>query len=176
MAKLRTRSQPSLLLHTAKRSEMDTVSPETRSRVMAQLRSQRNRSTEWRLRASLIRAGIRGWTLNPMDIPGKPDFAFREERLLLFVDGCYWHGCPRCYRRPSSNTDYWDAKVAKESRSRCEDYFSIAAGRLAGVADMGAPAFGDQPRFGKDSRSTCKKPAALTAAFQRATLVERCTR
>jgi len=97
---------------------MDTVSPETRSRVMAQVRSQRNRSTEWRLRAGLMRAGIRGWTLNPVDIPGKPDFAFREARLLLFADGCYWHGCPRCYRRPSSNTAYWDAKVA---RNRARD-------------------------------------------------------
>lgn len=96
---------------------MDTVSPETRSRVMARVRSQRNRSTEWRLRACLIRAGIRGWKLNPPDIQGKPDFAFREQRLLLFVDGCYWHGCPKCYRRPSSNTDYWDAKVAR-NRSR----------------------------------------------------------
>jgi DNA mismatch endonuclease (patch repair protein) len=97
---------------------MDTISPAMRSRVMAQVRSQRNRSTEWRLRASLIRSGIRGWKLNPPDILGRPDFAFLEERLLLFVDGCYWHGCPKCYRRPSSNTDYWDAKVA---RNRARD-------------------------------------------------------
>jgi len=96
---------------------MDTVSPEIRSRVMAQVRSQRNRSTEWRLRAYLIRAGIRGWKLNPLDIHGKPDFAFRDQRLLLFVDGCYWHGCPKCYRRPSSHTDYWDAKV-RRNRAR----------------------------------------------------------
>ena len=96
---------------------MDTVSTEIRSRVMAQVRSERNRSTEWRLRASLMRAGIRGWKLNPTDLLGKPDFVFREQRLLLFVDGCYWHGCPMCYRRPSSNTEYWDAKVAR-NRSR----------------------------------------------------------
>jgi DNA mismatch endonuclease, patch repair protein len=96
---------------------MDTVSPEIRSRVMAQVRSQRNRSTEWRLRGCLVRAGIRGWKLNPTDVNGKPDFMFREQRVLLFVDGCYWHGCPKCYRRPSSNTDYWDAKVAR-NRSR----------------------------------------------------------
>lgn len=97
---------------------MDTIPPEIRSRVMAQVRSQRNRSTEWRLRACLIRAGIRGWQLNPIDICGKPDFAFREQRVLLFVDGCYWHGCPKCYRRPSSNRDYWDAKIA---RNRARD-------------------------------------------------------
>lgn len=96
---------------------MDKVSPEIRSRVMARVRSQRNQSTEWRLRASLIRAGIRGWKLNPSDIRGKPDFAFRGERVLIFVDGCYWHGCPKCYRRPSSHVEYWDAKVAR-NRSR----------------------------------------------------------
>lgn len=92
---------------------MDSVSPDIRSWVMARVKSRRNRSTEWRLRANLIRAGIRGWKLNPSDIKGKPDFAFRHKRLLVFVDGCYWHGCPQCYRRPSSNRGYWDAKVAR---------------------------------------------------------------
>jgi len=108
---------------------MDTVSKETRSRVMARVRSQRNRTTEWRLRAALIQAGIRGWTLNPPDIPGKPDFAFRDERLLVFVDGCYWHGCPKCYRRPSSNTQYWDAKVR---RNRARDAKNVAHLKRAG--------------------------------------------
>jgi len=61
--------------------------------------------------------------MNPSDIPGKPDFAFRREHLLVFVDGCYWHGCPKCYRRPSSNTSYWDAKVA---RNRARDAKNVA--------------------------------------------------
>lgn len=41
------------------------------------------------------------------------DFVFPMKRLVVFVDGCFWHGCAKCYRRPSSHTDYWDAKVAK---------------------------------------------------------------
>src|ERR1035437_146867 len=97
---------------------MDSDTPETRSRVMAQVRSKRNRSTEWRLRAALVRAGIRGWTLNAADLTGKPDFVFPLQRLVVFVDGCFWHGCPKCYRRPSSHTDYWDAKAA---RNRARD-------------------------------------------------------
>jgi DNA mismatch endonuclease (patch repair protein) len=101
---------------------VDSVSSETRSRVMAQVRSKRNRSTEWRLRAYLIRYGIRGWKLTPPDIYGHPDFAFPAQRLLLFVDGCYWHGCPKCYRRPSSNSAYWDAKVA---RNRIRDIRTV---------------------------------------------------
>jgi DNA mismatch endonuclease (patch repair protein) len=97
--------------------------PSVRGCIIPDDRSQRNRSTEWRLRARLIQAGIRGWELNPSDICGKPDLAFREQRLLLFVDGCYWHGCPKCYRRPSSHTDYWDAKVA---RNRARDVRTAA--------------------------------------------------
>jgi DNA mismatch endonuclease, patch repair protein len=91
---------------------VDTVSPETRSRVMAKVKSQRNRSTEWRLRSALVRAGIRGWELNPSDVPGKPDFVFRAERVVVFVDGCFWHGCPQCERTPSSNTAYWERKIS----------------------------------------------------------------
>ena len=45
------------------------------------------------------------------NFPGKPDFLFSKERLAVFVDDCFWHGCPRCYRRPKSNRKFWDAKV-----------------------------------------------------------------
>ncbi|MBI2689663.1 MAG: hypothetical protein HYX27_25415 [Acidobacteria bacterium] len=62
-----------------------------------------NKSTEWRLRASLVRAGIRGWTMNPPDVWGKPDFAFRSQRVV-FVGGCFWYGCRYCKRVPSSST------------------------------------------------------------------------
>jgi len=95
---------------------MDAVSPEIRSRVMAKVRSNRNKSTEWRLRASLVRAGVRGWNLNPADVCGKPDFVFRCERLALFVDGCFWHGCVACQRVPSSNMGYWDRKIARNRK------------------------------------------------------------
>ena len=97
---------------------MDSVSRDMRSRVMAKVRSKRNRSTEWRVRAFLVRAGIRGWTLNAAELSGKPDFVFQAQRLAVFVDGCFWHGCPKCYRRPSSHTEYWDAKAA---RNRARD-------------------------------------------------------
>jgi DNA mismatch endonuclease Vsr len=95
---------------------MDRVSPETRSRVMAKIRSKRNKSTEWRLRAGLIRAGIRGWSMNAPDVFGNPDFAFRVQRLAVFVDGCFWHGCRACCKTPSSNTAYWEAKIARNRK------------------------------------------------------------
>jgi DNA mismatch endonuclease (patch repair protein) len=108
---------------------MDTVAPAIRSRVMAQVRSQRNRSTEWRVRALLVRSGVRGWQINPEDLPGKPDFVFRAERLVIFTDGCFWHGCPRCKKVPSSNTGYWDRKIA---RNRKRDRATTAALRRQG--------------------------------------------
>jgi len=51
------------------------------------------------------------------DLPGKPDFVFPSSKLVVFVDGCFWHGCPNCYRRPRSNREYWDGK-AKRNRAR----------------------------------------------------------
>jgi DNA mismatch endonuclease (patch repair protein) len=59
----------------------------------------------------MISKGIKGWRMQANDLPGKPDFVFTEKRLAIFVDGCFWHGCPKCYRRPHSHRDYWDAKV-----------------------------------------------------------------
>lgn len=58
-----------------------------------------------------MRAKIRGWRVQARDLLGVPDFVFDKERLAIFVDGCFWHGCPQCYRRPKSSRKYWDAKV-----------------------------------------------------------------
>lgn len=95
---------------------MDTLCREARSRNMAAIRSRGNRSTERALRARLIQAGIRGWRVCAQDIEGCPDFVFDAHRFTIFVDGCFWHGCPKCHRPPSSNTDYWTAKLARNRK------------------------------------------------------------
>ncbi len=92
---------------------MDWLTPEQRSRNMASIRSRGNKSTEKALRYRLVRAGVKGWRLCNADLPGKPDFLFDAQRLVVFVDGCYWHGCPRCYRPPTSNTSYWSEKYRR---------------------------------------------------------------
>ncbi len=92
-------------------SRTDHVSPETRSAIMRAVKSRGVRSTEKRLRAAMAAKGIKGWRMQANELPGKPDFVFDEKRLAIFVDGCFWHGCPKCYRRPHSRQDYWDAKV-----------------------------------------------------------------
>lgn len=92
---------------------MDKVSAETRSGIMAAVHSKGNRSTEARLRACLVGSGVGGFILNAPDIPGRPDFAFGAKKVAVFVDGCFWHGCPSCYRRPATSQEYWDGKVGK---------------------------------------------------------------
>lgn len=95
----------------------DVFTKKKRSRVMAAIRSRGNRETELRL-ATIMRAhAIKGWRRHE-PLPGKPDFVFRRERLAIFVDGCFWHGCPRHGRNPSSNRSYWIPKLA---RNRARD-------------------------------------------------------
>jgi DNA mismatch endonuclease (patch repair protein) len=89
-----------------------------RSALMRAVRSRGNASTERRLRAGLVRAGIRGWSLHA-DIPGKPDFLFREAGLAVFVDGCFWHGCPVCGHIPKTRTQFWAIKICtNQTRDR----------------------------------------------------------
>jgi DNA mismatch endonuclease (patch repair protein) len=50
-----------------------------------------------------------------------PDFVFRARRLAVFVDGCFWHGCPKHGTIPKSNRDFWRAKLlANSRRDRCQ--------------------------------------------------------
>lgn len=94
---------------------MDVLTQEQRSRNMSAIRSRGNRTTEQALRFRLVRAGIRGWALHSKELPGRPDFVFREHRLAVFVDGCYWHGCPKCYRAPTTNYSYWSQKLLRNT-------------------------------------------------------------
>ena len=84
----------------------------TRSRIMSAIRGQGNASTEKRMATILRRHGLSGWRRH-QKLSGSPDFAFLAERLALFVDGCFWHGCPRCYREPKQNTEFWREKIAR---------------------------------------------------------------
>lgn len=92
---------------------MDKVSKKVRSKMMSKIRSKGNKTTEKRLRAGLVSSGICGWRMHASDIDGTPDFFFEEAPLAVFVDGCYWHGFPMCYRRPKSRQEYWDKKLAR---------------------------------------------------------------
>jgi DNA mismatch endonuclease (patch repair protein) len=90
-----------------------------RSANMRAIKSRGNRSTENRLRLALVRSATKGWQLNVKDVIGTPDFLFAEKRIVVFVDGCYWHGCPKCGHIPKTNSPYWEAKIGRnKSRDR----------------------------------------------------------
>lgn len=93
-----------------------TKVPLTRSQLMARVRGRGNKSTEEKLAQLFRKAGITGWRRH-LRLPGTPDFAFPKRRFALFVDGCFWHGCPRCYTRPKTNRAFWDKKV-RDNRAR----------------------------------------------------------
>jgi DNA mismatch endonuclease, patch repair protein len=95
---------------------MDRVTQEARSRIMSLVKSAHGRTTEKRLRAHLVCRGISGWTMNEQGLPGRPDFVFHEVRLIIFVDGCFWHGCSRCKRPPKTNVSFWADKVRTNQR------------------------------------------------------------
>lgn len=85
---------------------------------MAAVKSKENKSTEIKLASIFRKNGISGWRRN-MRLVGKPDFIFRKARLAIFVDGCFWHGCPKHLRRPKQNKAYWREKVSKnQNRDR----------------------------------------------------------
>lgn len=76
---------------------------------MSRIRGHSNKDTELAL-AKLFRAhGIIGWRRRQR-LFGKPDFAFRRERLAVFVDGCFWHGCPKHFNMPVNNRIFWQKK------------------------------------------------------------------
>lgn len=89
---------------------MDVHDRGTRTYNMSRIRS-RDTKPEMRLRKLLWLCGNRGYRLRSK-LPGKPDIVFSGARLAIFVDGCFWHGCPSCGdgRAPSSNIEYWNAK------------------------------------------------------------------
>lgn len=78
---------------------------------MAAIRS-RNTRIEVAVRQALWAAGVRGYRLH-RDLPGHPDIVFPRCRLAVFVDGCFWHRCPNCFRVPKTRQEYWETKIAR---------------------------------------------------------------
>jgi DNA mismatch endonuclease (patch repair protein) len=87
-----------------------------RSKNMRAIRSGQNESTEQRLRSILRKSKVQGWRTRPAGLLGCPDFFFAEKRLAIFVDGCFWHGCPRCGHIPRRNRSYWMAKISRNKK------------------------------------------------------------
>lgn len=81
-----------------------------RSLLMSKVKGKGNLSTEIRLLGILRANKISGWRRH-IGVKGTPDFGFHKQKVAIFVDGCFWHGCPQCYRQPKSNKGFWRNKV-----------------------------------------------------------------
>lgn len=89
----------------------DVFTKAKRSAVMSQIRGRGNKATEVAMINLFRQHHITGWRRN-QKVFGKPDFLFRWNRLALFVDGCFWHGCPKHYKIPAGNRAFWKKKFA----------------------------------------------------------------
>ena len=76
----------------------------------------RDTAPELRLRLDLWRIGLR-YRKHPRIADTRPDFAFLGLRIAVFVDGCFWHGCPCHYVAPVGNAAFWQEKL-RRNRSR----------------------------------------------------------
>jgi DNA mismatch endonuclease (patch repair protein) len=88
----------------------DFFNPEQRSELMSRIRGRANISTELKVAGILRADGIKGWRRH-LSLPGRPDFTFPEQRVCIFVHGCFWHDCPRCKKRSSTRPEYWAEKI-----------------------------------------------------------------
>ncbi|MGO8901138.1 MAG: very short patch repair endonuclease [Isosphaeraceae bacterium] len=105
----------------------------TDAKRMSAVRGRGNKTTELMFRMMLVRNGTRGWTMHPKGVPGKPDFYFPSEKIAVFTDGCFWHGCPRCGHVPKVNNSFWAAKI---KRNRERDAEKVAELESVGVRSL----------------------------------------
>lgn len=91
---------------------LDPPTPAVQRRMSAQRRA--DTAPEVRVRRALFKAGFRYRCAVP--VPGRPrrtiDIAFTKARVAVFVDGCFWHGCPQHFIPPKANSAWWGAKIA----------------------------------------------------------------
>jgi DNA mismatch endonuclease (patch repair protein) len=92
---------------------MDRITKAQRSYNMSRIRS-KNTAVEISFRKNLWNSGIRGYRVNAKII-GKPDLYFSKKKIAIFIDGCFWHKCPRCFIKPKTNLSYWTPKINKNA-------------------------------------------------------------
>lgn len=93
----------------------DVFTKAKRSHVMSRIRGKGNKATEVAMMKLLRRHHICGWRRHPAMF-GKPDFVFRKSRVAIFVDGCFWHGCPSHCNMPRNNSTFWKCKLETNKR------------------------------------------------------------
>ncbi len=93
----------------------DTFSREQRSLIMQKVKSRGNKSTELKLIEFFKDNSIKGWRRN-YKLFGRPDFAFPKNKIVIFVDGCFWHGHNCRNTKPKDNELYWRQKIIRNKK------------------------------------------------------------
>lgn len=88
----------------------DVLSPLQRSYCMSRIQG-KDTKPELILRKALWASGMRYRLKNRL--PGRPDLYFPGRKLAIFVDGCFWHGCPDHCKVPETNRSFWEKKISK---------------------------------------------------------------
>jgi DNA mismatch endonuclease (patch repair protein) len=91
----------------------DVLTSAQRSYCMSRIRGY-DTKPEILLRKMLWSLGLR-YRLKSK-LPGSPDFVFPKYRAVVFVDGCFWHGCPDHMTRPKTNSKFWVTKIEKNKK------------------------------------------------------------
>ena len=91
----------------------DKFDKQTRSAIMSKIKG-KNTSLEVNFRKLLWKDGLRGYRLH-CKLPGKPDVVFTKKKVAVFIDGCFWHKCPKCYKEPKSRKKYWLPKITNNA-------------------------------------------------------------
>lgn len=96
--------------------EITTFGGLSRSALMSRIHSNGNLSTEIKMMSLLKKESLKGWRRKYKMI-GKPDFVWPKEKLILFIDGCFWHGhnCGRSLL-PKINAEKWQEKIANNKK------------------------------------------------------------
>lgn len=107
-----------------KRPSAQTTPPPSSEAARKRMEAARQRDTapEMALRSALHRMGLRFRVeTRPLpELPRRADVVFRSARVAIFVDGCFWHGCPTHGTWPKAHADFWRAKI-EENRRRDAD-------------------------------------------------------
>ena len=93
----------------------DIFTKNERSQIMRKVKSKHNKSTELKLIQYFQKNKITGWRRN-YNLIGKPDFTFPKKRVVIFTDGCFWHGHNCRNLKPENNKNYWIKKIKRNKR------------------------------------------------------------
>jgi DNA mismatch endonuclease, patch repair protein len=97
-----------------RRNSTDIYSKKKRSLIMGAVKGKDN-LLELEFCKKLKRAGLR-FSRNVSRLPGKPDVVFKNRELVIFLDGCFWHGCRKHFKLPKSNQIFWQSKIEGNMR------------------------------------------------------------